>query len=444
MSVQILNCDVMDGLRKLKDESVHCVVSSPPYWKLRDYGVDGQIGLEATPEDFIARLVEVFREVRRVLREDGTLWLNLGDSYAGSWGAQSRGDDYPSSSLQGSSTMTARQVACAPKTGGSKGVTGLKPKDLIGMPWRVALALQADGWWLRRDIIWSKPNPMPESVLDRPTTAHEYLFLLTKSADYYYDGEAIKERAEYGQPNSPDSIASPHGQGWTRRAAVPSGWDQGDGSHGSIHREGRNNRIGAKGNANGFRGGSYVHGEPGERTSAGNTKLRGLTPRHEGHVNHTGIEDTPRARDGGEGFSRNKRSVWEMATVPFDGEFCTSCRSFFDGPDKKRIKVEILELEGGRQAKRKTCPCGCDDAWLSHFATFPPLLPETCIKAGCPRGGTVLDPFGGAGTTGLVADRLQRHAVLIEINPDYAEMARLRIDAPRGALLELMEDAASC
>jgi DNA modification methylase len=191
----ILNGDCLEQLRALPDESVQCCVTSPPYWGLRDYGHPGQIGLEPTPAEFVARLVEVFREVRRVLCAKGTLWLNLGDSYAGSWGAQSR----PGGTLSGN------QVAAAPKTtrtGSLDRTPGLKSKDLVGIPWRVAFALQDAGWYLRSDIIWSKPNPMPESVTDRPTKAHEYLFLLTKSERYYYDAESIKEIASCGHRGS--------------------------------------------------------------------------------------------------------------------------------------------------------------------------------------------------------------------------------------------------
>jgi len=184
-SVQISVGDCIELMRDMPDCSVQCCVTSPPYWGLRDYGHDGQIGLEATPEAYVARMVEVFREVRRVLREDGTCWVNLGDSYAANrtyqvtptkWKALSQG-----------------QSASVPP--------GLKPKDLVGIPWRVAFALQADGWWLRQDLIWHKPNPMPESVRDRCTKAHEYLFLLTKSARYYYDAESIKEQAVSDHPS---------------------------------------------------------------------------------------------------------------------------------------------------------------------------------------------------------------------------------------------------
>lgn len=194
MAVQILVGDVRERLQSIADSAVDCVVTSPPYFGLRDYGVGGQIGLEATPTAFVEALVAVFRGVRRVLRDDGTLWLNLGDSYAGSWGAQGhRVSAADAPSFHGSQIKNHPKRAS--RTGSIK-EAGLKPKDLIGIPWRVAFALQADGWYLRQDIIWAKPNPMPESVTDRCTKAHEYLFLLSKSERYYYDHEAIAEAAD--------------------------------------------------------------------------------------------------------------------------------------------------------------------------------------------------------------------------------------------------------
>jgi len=203
-SVTLLNADVLTGLASLPDQSVHCCVTSPPYWGLRDYGNDGQLGLEATPEEYVANMVAVFREVRRVLRDDGTLWLNLGDSYAsdtkGSGGA-GKSTLGPNRDLQNIQFQKMNPVALD---------HGLKPKDLVGIPWRVAFALQADGWYLRSDIIWAKPNPMPESVRDRPTKAHEYIFLLSKSAKYFYDSEAVAEPfadERMGCPGSPSPKA---------------------------------------------------------------------------------------------------------------------------------------------------------------------------------------------------------------------------------------------
>ena len=331
MSVQIITGDCRDVLRTLADESVHCVVTSPPYFGLRDYGVAGQIGLEPTPDEFVAELVAVFRDVRRVLRDDGTLWLNLGDSYNAYNGGAG-----PSSALSRGAQTTARpQLA----TGYGLKFKGLKPKNLIGIPWRVAFALQADGWYLRQDIIWSKPNPLPESVTDRCTKAHEYIFLMSKSARYFYDADAISESAmsedHWRNSDSPSFSAVP--------GAAP---------HRGLHRSSGNKNH--KGTA-AIDAGSEEH-----RTKAGLLK----------------ISDTVYP-------TRNKRSVWTIATSPFAE---------------------------------------------AHFATFPHALIKPCILAGCPAGGTVLDPFGGAGTTGLVADRLQRNAVLIELNPEYAAMARRRID----------------
>jgi DNA modification methylase len=316
--IQIKQGDCREVLKTLPDESVHCVVTSPPYFGLRDYGVAGQIGLEEHPDGFVSELVAVFSEVRRVLRGDGTLWLNLGDSYGTYGGDIFTGFNarYSGTGLDGGKQADIGESASA--AGGRVVKTGLRPKNLLGVPWRVALALQADGWWLRQDIIWHKPNPMPESVTDRCTKAHEYIFLLAKCERYYFDHDAIAEPSIYG----PES-------------------GQKEGARGS------------------FRG-KWENPSEGSRNDGSFRAIR---------------------------EKRNKRSVWTVGTQVFAG---------------------------------------------GHFATFPPDLIEPCILAGCPEGGTVLDPFGGAGTTGLVADRHKRNAVLIEINPEYAEMARKRIynDAP--------------
>jgi DNA modification methylase len=279
-SHRIIQGDCIEGLRTLPDASVHCCVTSPPYWGLRDYGHDGQIGLEATPEAYVARMVEVFREVRRVLRDDGTLWLNLGDTYGSG-------------------------------------------KQLKGIPWRVAFALQADGWWLRQDIIWHKPNPMPESVRDRCTKAHEYVFLLTKSERYYYDAEAVKEAG------STSSAAA-----WYRKNAV------------------RNEKP------------------AGASTLDGNLS-------HQSGLRRPGWQQVNAAEQG-----RNRRSVWTVTTKPYSG---------------------------------------------AHFAVMPAALVEPCIKAGCPEGGTVLDPFAGSGTTLAVAAELGRSGIGCELNPEYIELANQRI-----------------
>lgn len=322
MTVDIRVGDCREILRSLAPGSVHCVVTSPPYFGLRDYGVEGQIGLEQTPEEYVAELVEVFREVRRVLRDDGTLWLNLGDSYAGgnTGGKWREGSARADGEVRGDGSTSRRN------RNGIGAVGGLKPKDLIGIPWRVAFALQADGWWLRQDVIWHKPNPMPESVRDRCTKAHEYIFLLSKGPRYYFDHEAIREQS-----------------------------------------------VSAAGTAGNWKGNRDL-GLPNGQTRFAKPNLGGSI-------------------DG----KRNRRSVWTVATRPFKG---------------------------------------------AHFATFPPDLVEPCILAGCPAGGTVLDPFGGAGTTGVVAKKNGRHAILVELNPEYADMARDRIEAlappPREDILDIL------
>jgi DNA modification methylase len=342
VAITVLEGDSRTVLAALPYASVQCCVTSPPYFGLRDYGHDGQMGLESTPDAYVAEMVALFREVRRVLKDDGTLWLNLGDSYART----------PAKGATG--TPNGRNVSGMGDSGGAGIPDCSKEKDLLGIPWRVAFALQqpdavcpfceavehvsewtrgpaarytharcpsceewsvpalVDGWYLRSDIIWHKPNPMPESVTDRPTKAHEYVFLLTKSARYFYDADAIAEEVQSDRAPS-------------RKA---------------------------------------------KRTGAG----------------HSALRPNGSAYDG-EGTHRNARTVWSIASQPFKG---------------------------------------------AHFATMPPELARRCILAGSRVGDTVLDPFGGAGTTGLVADRLGRDATLIELNPTYAALARARIagDAP--------------
>ena len=278
---EIRHGDVLDELRKMPDESVQCVVTSPPYWGLRDYGMTGQIGLEKSLAEYIEKMVTVFREVRRVLRGDGTLWLNLGDSYASS----GRSDRQESPGVGAKQEMKAPGRKLEWRAGGGHNFswfipffgTRIKPKDLVGVPWRLAFALQADGWYLRSDIIWHKPNPMPESVTDRPTKAHEYLFLLAKSEHYYYDAEAIKE------------------PGTSAPTKMPDGWDTAPGSHGTIHRAGR---------------------ERGKRTE----KQRGHGRRHEGF----NARWDAMTKEEQCGIGRNKRSVWTIATKPYaEAHFAT-------------------------------------------------------------------------------------------------------------------------
>lgn len=301
MDIKIIQGDCREVLATLPDRSVQTCVTSPPYFGLRNYGHDCQIGLEETPQQYVASLVHVFQQVRRVLRDDGTLWLVLGDSYMAQGGPQVTGTKQIEGSQDGAWGGRSRRA-----------IGGLKPKDLIGIPWRMAFALQADGWYLRSDIIWKKNNPMPESVTDRPTKSHEYIFLLTKSKHYYYDANAIKE-----------PTVSTHGSGnGYKRAARLSYSDE----------------NGARGNDEHY------------------------TPQDQ----------------------RQRRSVWTVNTKSYKG---------------------------------------------AHFATFPPKLIEPCILAGAPVGGMVLDPFAGSGTTLAVAKEHGRHAIGIELNPDYIALAEKRLMA---------------
>lgn len=284
----IINRDCLMALKELPGDSVHSCVTSPPYYGLRDYGLDAQIGQEDTPEEYIQRLVLVFRELRRVLRGDGTFWLNIADTYC--------------------STGNHRAQGC-------------KQKDLIGIPWLLAFTLRSDGWYLRSDIIWQKDNPMPESVKDRPTRCYEHIFLLTKSKQYYYDALAVAE------PIAP-----------TTAARYKAGY-------------GENHK--------------YAKAIPGQTAQKINK------PRAAGVITNADISPV-----------RNRRDVWRINTVPYKG---------------------------------------------GHFAAFPPLLAETCILAGCPENGIVIDPFFGSGTTGLAASRLNRRYLGIELNAEYCALARARI-----------------
>lgn len=363
MKLEILQGDCLEVLKTLPDESVNCCVTSPPYWGLRDYGCAGQLGLEKTPELYVAKMVEVFREVRRVLRGDGTLWLNLGDSYAGSgcgWSNNPESKQY--TNRHWSEDEKTKEFSKSKRI--ERGTGNCKPKDLVGVPWLTAFALRTDGWYLRSDIIWSKPNPMPESVTDRPTKAHEYIFLMSKSARYYYDQGAIREPL--------------------RDASIARLIQDVEAQEGSSRVPGKTN-----GNMKAVRFGGTKYGDDDSeysRTKSG----KEWTPKQAGsggiNDNRSGYFD----KDTGEplcGVTANKKTVWEVTT------------------------------QGYSEA---------------HFATFPPKLIEPCIKAGCPEGGTVLDPFSGAGTTGLVSSRFNRNYIGIELNKDYVEMSRKRIeqDAP--------------
>jgi site-specific DNA-methyltransferase (adenine-specific) len=419
--VTVYQGHVLDVLRQMPDESVNCVVTSPPYWGLRDYGtaewqggfphcdhrgrsqtsgastlgewkngggqrykeetggmpyaqvcgkcgavrVDNQIGLEKTPREYIEKMVVVFQEIRRVLQKDGTCWVNLGDSYCASPGQRAQG--VKRNDVAGWKQQT--NAGCL--TIGSRTAPRLKPKDLVGIPWRFAFALQDDGWWLRQDIIWSKPNPMPESVTDRCTKAHEYIFLLTKSERYRCDMEAIKEPCTQDESRPTfrggayvNNSTFDNGEGGNstvmgnvRKIKMPDGWDTGavsrwewTGASEYIEVAGR-----ASGNKTHKTVAEYEKSDSEEhRTAAGLLK----------------IADTAYG-------TRNKRSVWTIASEPFAE---------------------------------------------AHFATFPQELIKPCILAGCPAGGVVLDPFAGSLTTMQVASKLNCKSVGIELNPEYIDI----------------------
>lgn len=319
-SIKILQGNCLDRLRDLPEKSVNTCVTSPPYFGLRDYGTDDQLGMEETPDQFTENLVKLFREVRRVLRDDGTVWLNLGDSYCSINGYARASPEFQRKG-RNNAPANNRSLSELHKA-------NIKTKDLIGIPWRVAFALQADGWYLRQDIIWSKPNPMPEPVKDRCTKSHEYIFLLTKSSKYYYDSEAIKE--DCSESNIQDFMK----------------------------RKTLNNK--GKGS------GTYEEARPDLARSRADYMPSDL--------------------------KRNKRSVWEVTPKPYSG---------------------------------------------AHFATYPPELIKPCILAGCPEGGTVLDPFGGSGTTAQVSNNLNRNAILCELNPEYVEIAKGRLQESLGMFLNM-------
>jgi len=385
-----------DFLSQIPSESIHCCITSPPYWGLRDYKIEskvwpngwrGCLGLESTPEMYIEHLVEIFREVKRVLRKDGTLWLNMGDSYAGG-GRGGKGQ-------RGKGSLEESRYNRGQKIGLPTGkLDGLKPKDLCGIPWRIALTLQADGWWLRSDIIWAKPNPMPESVKDRPIRSHEYIFLLTKSAKYYFDSEAVKENYSDSYLNDLRHIT------------------------GSTDRNEKNGYL--------------------EALAQNPKKLH-------------------RMFDKPIGTGRNIRSVWTITTKPFkEAHFATFPpelpeRCIKAGTSEKGVCpkcgapwVRIIEKSGGTIGK----------GWTNHSADMEQGMsqkgcaglgnkknesgefyqvqtlgwrPSCKCNAGESIPAIVFDPFAGAGTTGMEAKRLGRNYIIVDIKPEYCEMTRKRI-----------------
>jgi len=456
----LYTCDVLECLHAMPDESVNCVVTSPPYWGLRDYGtgtweggsaecehdqrrrerdpesksasnsgssrdniagkekcrkcgarrIDHQLGLEPTPEAYVARMVEVFREARRVLRRDGTCWANWGDSYnaAGRDGHGTR-IGYKQGTNRASAEGDDHNRPTAP---------GLKHKDLCGIPWRMAFALQADGWYLRSDIIWAKPNPMPESMTDRPTKSHEYLFLLSREPRYFYDAEAIREEGVWpGQNRNVDGEDLSHMPGAPRHTGLhlkskkPDGLDTGPGGHGTVHRAGR---------------------QAGEAS-----EIR---------------------------YGRNRRTVWHIATQPFPeahfatfpeklvepcvlagcpAQTCPECGAPWERVVEREYKgsagVDYKDNGSGR-GERSHTGGGSWAAWKADHPDRDRGFRPTCA---CAREdtvpGTLLDPFCGSGTALLVALRLGRRAVGIELKPEYMDMTRKRIgeEAAQGKLRDI-------
>jgi DNA modification methylase len=387
MSTQrIIQGDCIEGMRTLPDASVHCCVTSPPYWGLRDYGHDGQIGLESTPDAYVARMVEVFREVRRVLREDGTCWVNLGDSYAGGGGFCPTAP----SNLAGS-----KQTTQGSKSGGIKPQGAIKAKDLVGIPWRVAFALQADGWWLRQDIIWHKPNPMPESVRDRCTKAHEYVFLLTKSERYYYDAEAIKEQSSWGRINDP---------AWNAARAATN------------EKKGCGNR---NGKSTGFSEWQPDQGR--NRRSVWTVTTKPYSGAHFAVMPPDLVEPCI------------------LAGCP--EQCCPVCGAGYERITAKQKRFESGSGRSGNAIEGKQDLAASDTNSTPDIRMGPVVSVQTlgwspacdCAASGTTPG-TVLDPFAGSGTTLAVAAELGRSGIGCELNPEYIRLAEQRIKDARASV----------
>ena len=380
MTIKILQGDCIDKLKTIADKTFYTCVTSPPYWGLRDYGEDDQLGLEETPQKYVANMVQVFREVKRVLRDDGTVWLNLGDSYS-----------------SGGRTTTTNQTVRGDK---DYGVTrpavckDIKPKDLVGIPWRVAFALQEDGWYLRQDIIWNKPNPMPESVKDRCTKSHEYIFLLSKSKNYYFDNESIKIKAI-----NPNILYKSYKSGKN-----------------ISEQKFNETKVGRN---------SILVGEKVQKRSVWTVTIK---PYKESH------------------FATYPPDLIEpciLAGCP--DKVCKSCGTPYEKIyDSKKIKRNELDPKDSRYRPNNYEGAykdinGKGDAGynITNFVGYKQQCNCTTKET---EGGHVLDPFGGAGTTALVADRLGRNATLIELNKSYIDIINNRLKADNSLFMEIVND----
>jgi DNA modification methylase len=413
MSYLIHQGDALEVLRGMESESVNCCVTSPPYFGLRNYGYDGQIGLEDTPEEFVSKLVAVFREVLRVLRADGTCWINIGDSYASAWPCSRR-------NKIGSGSLPDGKLQNRPPRLG----VGLKEKDLIGVPWMLAFALRADGWYLRQDIIWNKPNPMPESVRDRCTKAHEYIFLLTKSYRYTYDAEAIAEQAIFvGDQRHlrTDSTSSVRfGESGRRSNGKPqavtrnkrSVWSMATLPTPDAHFATFPIELPEM---------CILAGCPPEGKRCNCEELI-ATPLG------TGESDDPTKETGRAGMNRARRI--DEGTRPITRL-------------EQRHYAQQIKESGHKDRIREICGPGFDHYVRTDASGARPIPPDSLnhlIEAGllvpapkacsCPvdAAGIVLDPFAGAGTTGLAALKNGRRFVGIELNPEYIEIAKRRAE----------------
>lgn len=365
MKHTILNGDVITCLWSLPDACVQCVVTSPPYWGLRDYGVEGQIGLEPTPGEYVEKMIEVFREVKRVLRDDGTVWLNLGDTYASAWACGRR-------NVVGSGSLEDGKRDARP----NRLVNGLKEKDLVGIPWRVAFALQADGWYLRSDVIWSKPNPMPESVTDRPTKSHEYVFLLTKSSRYFYDADAVREPFESNDVTYP-AINTVQG----------------------VYRvnNGKNRA-----------GGDATRGR--NRRTVWEIATQPTPEAHFATFPEALVEPCIKAGTSERGCCPVCGAPWrrvvekEVSGVPrYNSKSAGRKDCNYGDSDSTTLRARKITIKG--ENWHPSCTCGCKE-------TVP------CV---------VLDPFGGSGTVAKVARDLGRSSISCELNPEYVEIAKKRL-----------------